>query len=287
MKKSKFYSLVAICAMYIIAGIIGVLVYINLPFEFYWNLLIADVSATVVIFIFSLIFKNASCYDAYWSVAPMVIVSGFLFTKELNLVRILLSISVLLWGLRLTLNWVYTFDNLTWIDWRYKKLKDETKFFYPLVNLFGIHLFPTIIVYLCILPVVYVFHYANEVNVFVILFFITSVMSFILQGIADLQMHQFRKNRNSTFIRNGLWKYSRHPNYLGEISMWWSIGLSSIFSLGFSSFYPLLVGALCNTLLFIFISIPLAERHQASRKEGFEEYKKQTRMLLPIVKKEK
>ena len=285
MKENKLLSLIAILIMYIIAGVVGFIIYLNLPFEYYWNLLLADMASTVVIFIFSLIFRNASCYDAYWSVAPIVIVLGYLFTTPFNVVRLLLSISVLLWGLRLTLNWVYTFDNLKWIDWRYQKLKNQTKLFYPIVNLIGIHMMPTIIVYLCILPLVYVFNNEVELSFFVIIFFITSCMSFIMQGIADMEMHKFRMNRNSTFIRNGLWKYSRHPNYLGEILMWWSIGLASVIALGITTYYPLLAGALANTLLFLFISIPLAENHQASRKEGFDEYKAQTRMLLPIYKR--
>ncbi|MCR5112514.1 MAG: DUF1295 domain-containing protein [Acholeplasmatales bacterium] len=287
MKENKLLSLIAILIMYIIAGVVGFIIYLNLPFEYYWNLLLADMASTVVIFIFSLIFRNASCYDAYWSVAPIVIVFGYLFTTPFNVVRLLLSISVLLWGLRLTLNWIYTFDNLKWIDWRYQKLKDQTKLFYPIVNLVGIHMMPTIIVYLCILPLVYVFNNEVELSFFVIIFFITSCMSFIMQGIADMEMHKFRMNRNSTFIRNGLWKYSRHPNYLGEILMWWSIGLASVIALGITTYYPLLAGALANTLLFLFISIPLAENHQASRKEGFDEYKAQTRMLLPIYKRRK
>ena len=284
MKESKYLSLFLILLMYVVASVIGFFVYIVLPFAFYWNLLIADVVATIVIFIFSCIFKNASCYDAYWSLAPIVIVLGYLFTMPLNSVRILLSTAVVLWGIRLTFNWVYTFDNLLWIDWRYKQLKEQSGKLYPIVNLLGIHLFPTLIVYLCILPLIYVFHYQVELNPFVIVFFVMSCFSFIMQGLADLQMHKFRKNRTTTFIRTGLWKYSRHPNYLGEIMMWWSIGLASVFSLGFLSFYPLLIGAICNTLMFVFISIPLAEKHQAKRKEGFDEYKKETRMLFPIYK---
>jgi steroid 5-alpha reductase family enzyme len=51
--------------------------------------------------------------------------------------------------------------------------------------------------------------------------------------------------------------------------------------------YFLIIGAIANTLLFLFISIPLAENHQKSRKEGFDQYKKETRMLLPIYKRAK
>ena len=286
MKSNKALSLLIILVIYIIAGIAGYFTYISVPLEFYLKLFIADFVGTVVVFIFSLLLKNASCYDAYWSVLPMVVVIFYMFTKEMNAVRLLASIAVLGWGTRLTLNWVYTFDDLNWQDWRYKELKEKTKGFYPIVNFLGIHLFPTIVVYFCILPVAFLFHNDVSTNPGVVIFFICALLAFSMQGIADLEMHKFRKNRNGTFIRNGLWKYSRHPNYLGEILMWWSIFLLALCALGFNYFY-LFIGAIINTCLFIFISIPLAERHQRERKEGFDEYKEETRMLLPIYKRSK
>ena len=94
-------------------------------------------------------------------------------------------------------------------------------------------------------------------------------------------MHKYRKNRTTPFNRNGLWKNSRHPNYLGEILMWWGIGLAIVIT-DFNLWW-LLLGALLNTLLFSFVSIPMAEKRQ-SRKEGFLEYKKETRFLLPVKK---
>ncbi len=58
--------------------------------------------------------------------------------------------------------------------------------------------------------------------------------------------------------------------------MWWGIGLACVTALGEK--WWLLVGALVNTLMFLFVSIPMADKRQ-SRKPGFEEYKKATRML--------
>lgn len=284
-KNNKALSLLVILLMYIIAFAIGYFIYITLPFEFYYSFLIADVAATIVIFIFSLVFNNASCYDAYWSVLPLAAVIMLLFQSDVNIVRLLIAIAVIGWGLRLTMNWIYTFDNLNWIDWRYRDLKEKSKGLYPLVNFFGIHLFPTLIVYFCFLPVLYVFHYDVTLNPFVVVFFALAIFAFFMQGIADLQMHHFRKNRTSTFIRTGLWKYSRHPNYLGEIMMWWMVAMFAIFAL--NGYYYLILGAVFNTCLFVFISIPLAEKHQRSRKEGFDEYKSETRMLLPIYKRKK
>ena len=161
-------------------------------------------------------------------------------------------------------------------------LKEKTGVFYPLINFIGIHMVPTLIVYACTLPAVYAFKFSTgKANLLSVLFILLSVIAFTVQGVADVEMHKYRMSKTTPFIRVGLWKYSRHPNYLGEIVMWWGIALAVV------SAYPtawyLITGAVLNTLLFLFVSIPMADGRQ-SRKEGFEEYKNETRMLLPIKK---
>ena len=282
MDKQRVLSFLIITIVYMLATLIGVFAYSLFSFHFTINLLLADIIATIVVFIFSLILKNASTYDPYWSIQPIVIVVFCAISKGLNLYTLLPLIAVCIWGIRLTLNWAYTFTDFSYQDWRYTMLKEKTKKLYPLINFLGIHLFPTLVVYLCILPVVYLFNYSSTINIFTIIFFVCSLLSVLLQGVADCQMHYFRKQKTGKLIRIGVWKYSRHPNYLAEILMWWSIGLLVVLTL--KGHYYLLVGPLVNTLMFVFVSIPMAEKRQASKKEGFLEYKKQTRMLLPIKK---
>lgn len=280
-KQSRFASFVIIAIVYVIAAVTGIVVYKALSFNWWLNLLIADVIATVVTFVFSVIFGNASVYDPYWSVQPIVIIAAFCVGRELTVRRILLLTAILIWGIRLTVNWAYTFGDLTHQDWRYTQLKEQTGAFYPFVNFTGIHVVPTLIVYACTLPAVYAFLNDGAFNAGCIVFFLLSLGAVILQGTADFQMHRFRRHRTTTFIRTGLWKYSRHPNYLGEILMWWGVALSVITA--FPSAWYLAVGALSNTVLFLVVSIPLADGRQ-SRKPEFAEYKKQTRKLLPIKK---
>ena len=281
MIKNRTWSFVIVTAVYVLAAVAGILLYRALPFSWWMNLLIADVAATVLTFVFSLIFRNASVYDPYWSVQPIVILVAFAIGKTLTLDRILLLIAVCFWGVRLTANWAYTFGNLTHQDWRYTMLKEKTGVFYPVINFIGIHMVPTLVVYGCTVPAVYTFLHNGSWNVGSIVFFLVSVGAAVLQGSADIQMHKFRKNRTAPFIRTGLWKYSRHPNYLGEITMWWGVALSVI------CVYPrawyLCAGAIANTILFLVVSIPMADNRQ-SRKDGFAAYKAQTRMLLPIKK---
>ena len=142
-------------------------------------------------------------------------------------------------------------------------------------------MFPTLVVYACMLTVIFTFTLDFEMNAGGVIFFAVSIMAAILQGTADIQMHSFRKHRTGNFIRIGLWKYSRHPNYLGEILMWWGIALAFVCAV--LNMWYLAAGALINTIMFLSFSIPVADKRQ-SKKDGFEEYKKQTRILLPIKK---
>ncbi len=280
-KQSRPLSFLAVALVYVLSALLGFYVYQKLNLVWWLALLVADVLATALTFVFGLIFRNASVYDPYWSVQPPVIVIGFAFSYGFNLQSLLMLAMIGFWSVRLTANWAYTFSNLTHQDWRYTMLSQTTGKLYPLVNFIGIHMVPTLVVYLCTLPAVYAMIEKPEANFLSISILLLSFLAVIIQQISDMEMHSYRKNRTSPFIKNGLWKYSRHPNYLGEILMWWGIGLSLAFSA--PEAWYLLSGAAANTLLFLTVSIPLADRRQA-KKEGFSEYKEQTRMLLPIRK---
>lgn len=277
--KERVKGFVVVTAIYVLAAFVGVGAYLFLSGDMWWRLLIADVVATVFTFVFSVLLKNASVYDPYWSVQPIVILFAFLFAEGASLSGVLAVLVITLWGLRLTANWAYTFHGLSHQDWRYTMLKEKTGKFYPVVNFVGIHLVPTLVVYACTLPAAYVVLAGATFSPWSLVGFAICLIAATLQGVADVQMHTYRKNRTTNFIRTGLWKYSRHPNYLGEILMWWGVAVYTIATLGFS--FVWLVGAVANTLLFLFVSIPLADGRQ-SKKEGFAEYKAETRALLPI-----
>ncbi len=272
--------------IYIIALVGGMFVYkYFMDLDFWLKLLIADIASTIIVFIFSILLKNASVYDPYWSVQPFVIVLAVMINYPINLPIILMFSVITLWAFRLTINWLYTFYNLNYEDWRYKLLKDKTKYFYPIINFIGIHMVPTLVVYLCTLPACYLIINNSSFNVFTILGFVISMLAILLEFFADMQMHRYKKNKklnkvDSIFIRDGLWKYSRHPNYLGEILMWYGIAFISLSSINDYLFFT---GAICNTFLFICVSIPMAEKKQ-SKKEVFCEYKNATRYLLPFKK---
>lgn len=280
MKSNRKISFLIIGIIYILATGVGVFTYLALPLDLWLSLLIADVVATLFTFAFSVVLKNASVYDPYWSVQPIVIVASFAIDGA-SLSGVIVLTVIALWAIRLTYNWAYTFYGLDFQDWRYTMLCEKTGRLYPIVNLVGIHLVPTLIVYACTLPAVILVESRAELNPVSLIFTLLSLFAVGLQLFADRQMHAYRKNRQTTFIRTGLWKHSRHPNYLGEILMWYGVGFYCVINM--PSAWYLIIGAILNNALFLLVSIPLADGRQ-SRKEGFAEYKKETHMLIPIKK---
>src|SRR4030095_6605840 len=111
----------------------------------------ADVAATVAVFAFSVAFNNSSFYDAYWSVAPIAIVSYWRpgAAPEANGLRqLVVTVLVCTWGVRLTYNWARGWGGLGHEDWRYVDLRASTGAAYWAVSFVGLHLMPTLQVFL-------------------------------------------------------------------------------------------------------------------------------------------
>ncbi len=277
----KWIGLLFIGISYLLAIWLGVLVCLFTKDQLIiWRFLLANMASTFFIFLMSSLLENASVYDPYWSVQPLVLGIGMMIiSKAYNIGTYLLLGCVALWGIRLTVHWVKTFKNLNSQDWRYANLKAKSKKLFPLVNFFGIQLFPTLIVYIGCQPMFFYME-APQVNVFTIIGYIVMVGAVVLETFSDLQIFKYFKTRTSSkdVIDIGLWKYSRHPNYLGEISFWFGIYivlLSARLDCWWLIFCPI-----CMILLFVFISIPMIEKRLIKSKEDYLGYKRRTSMLL-------
>lgn len=283
----KLKGLLILLFIYLIAVIVGILCF-NLfldKMNIYLNILLCNVIATIVVWFGGVICKTASVYDPYWSVQTVLIGLGLMiYFERFNLGTILFLATILVWAIRLTYNFITTFNDLSYIDWRYKKIKEKTGKIYQIVNLLGICMVPTLVVHFASLPFFVYIIQGYDFSLWSLIGIAVMLLGTGLEFISDINMHKFQETRISKqqIINVGLWKYSRHPNYLGEILFWYGVGL---FIIGPNlSLWYLFIGAVLNTLLFLFISIPLAENHLATYKENYSEYKKRTRMLLPFKK---
>ena len=289
--KKKLFGLLILFLVYIVAIFIGGLLFMVLKDHIHYLLaiLIADVAATVFVWLLGVIFKTPSMYDPYWSLQTFFFyLATLIYFNHWNMYTLIPLIAILLYSIRLTVNFIKGFHDLSYVDWRYKMLREKSGKLFQLVNLFGICMFPTLVVYSASIPL---YVYASfGVDSFSMLDLIGSLIILIgvyLELFADLQMKEFIKNRTSKeeVINIGLWKYSRHPNYLGEIMIWFGVAL--ILIIGHINYWYWIFGAVINLLMFLFISIPMEEKHMKEYKPSLNEYIQTTSMLLILPKRKK
>lgn len=301
MKRSKTFGLILITFIYLITFVGSYLLYDVIKGLFSGNLsdsplliiFIIDIIATIFIFIFSMLFNNASIYDPYWSVMPIFMF--VLYASKIGNIgdtHIIIMLAIfILWGVRLTLNWAYTFRDLTKQDWRYQMYQDKHPKLWPLINLGGIHLFPTIIVFISMIPA---FNYIEQLNndflpsIGTYFGIIICLVAIIIETIADVQMHQFRNISSNHGLINdkGLWKMCRHPNYFGEILFWVGICVMGISFYQDTSSDLLIFSPLVMFVMFAMISIPMMEKRQMETKSGYKEYVEKTPMIIPFGPKD-
>lgn len=278
---SKGVSIAIIMGIYIIAASVGIFVFDKAVAAMpeVLALLLADVAATIITWGFGLVYENVSVYDPYWSVIPPVVFTIWAFYKSCwTLPVIMLLIAVWYWGIRLTGNWAHTFKGLAHEDWRYTKYREtQARPLFHLTNFFGLNMMPTLLVFACMLPGLGLFEANAPANLLTILGFVVCLSSATIQLVADTQAQRFRLANPGQVCNVGLWKHGRHPNYFGEVQMWWGVWLMYASLCGFDW---LILAPLAMTALFLFISIPLMESRQLQNKPAYAEYRKNTRILI-------
>ncbi len=249
-----------------------------------WSAAIADVAATLVIFAFSRGLKCSSMYDAYWSIAPMVIVFYWAFHSDPGISPIRAGAVLFLvtwWGVRLTYNWCRSWPGLHHIDWRYEEMKERAPKLWFASDLFGIHMFPTVEVFLA-LGGAYVALVVGTrpLSWLDALALIVTAGAITIEMVADKQLLAFAKvKKPGEIINTGLWKYSRHPNYFGELSFWWGLYLFGLAA--DPSHWWTIIGPIMMTAMFVGVSIPWMDQRSCDRRPAYANHMKRVSGLIP------
>jgi steroid 5-alpha reductase family enzyme len=283
MLKSTLLVIVA----YVVAGAVAVLLGYGLRGQHPLLLLaLADAAATALIFLFSLAVNNSSMYDPYWSVAPVPIALFWLLQPGgagfAALRHVLVCALLCLWAIRLTYNWASQWRGLGHEDWRYRDLRAQTGRLYWPVSFLGLHLMPTVLVFLgCLALWPALFSGAQPFNWLDVLACVVTGGAITIEATADVQMRRFRRAARTSGEAEppGLWRSSRHPNYFGEVSFWWGLFLFALAADPAS--WWVVVGPVSITALFLFASIPLMERHILARRPDYAKYQQRVSAFVP------
>ncbi|MCA9683992.1 MAG: DUF1295 domain-containing protein [Myxococcales bacterium] len=251
------------------------------------QLAVADLAATVAVFAFSLRYDNSSFYDAYWSVLPIWLVSYLTWLgwgqSEAPLRLILVAALVWAWGLRLTHNWARGWTGLDHEDWRYRDIRAKVGKGYWPISFLGLHLFPTVMVFLGCLPLFAVaLEPGRPLGWIDALATVVTAGAIAIELVADNQLRDYalHRKRPGETMTEGIWAWSRHPNYFGEAAFWWGLWLFAVAAVGLEPWW-MASGALAITLMFNFVSIPLIETRMLARRADYAAIQGRISRLVP------
>ncbi|MBN1924782.1 MAG: DUF1295 domain-containing protein [Prolixibacteraceae bacterium] len=255
--------------------------------------------SVVVCFLAGLITGNYSHVDRLWSILPPVYVIIWFRDFGFNKAFIIPAILVIAWGIRLTWNfgrrggYQFSFNSgFSGEDYRWAILREKinNRFLYELFNIFFICGFQLGLIFAFTLPLYYLGK-ANHSPTFTdFLLYALQTILLMYETIADNQQYAFHSKKNKPPFSNnpryrlgfntfGLWKYSRHPNYMAEMGQWvvvWLYLVSATKVIHWSGF-----GALLLIVLF-FGSTVFTEKITSGKYPQYSRWKKAVPIFIPL-----
>lgn len=236
-----------------------------------------------IVFILAVIRKDNSIVDVAWGVGFIIIaVYSIIQSGEVDLRKMIVSLLVLLWGLRLSFH-IMVRNSGKGEDFRYKAWRDSWKFFF-LRSFFQIFMLQGFFMLVISSPIWFInFSAGGPLGLWDSLGLFVFGFGFMFEVIGDYQLAEFRKDsaNKGKIITTGLWSVTRHPNYFGEALLWWGI---CFYALGFPNGWYTLISPIVITLLLRFVSgVPMLEKKYANHPD-WKEYKSKTAAFIPFVK---
>jgi len=248
-----------------------------------------------------IVLKNAGIVDIGWG-AGFVLLSVWTLINAYSLNGLILSLPIWIWGIRLAAH-IGKRNLGKPEDFRYAQFRKEWGKVYYVRSYFQLFLFQALLMGIISLPFLLGIHFSYQSTQLSTALVSDTVMQFdtiritalvlgyilwltglICETVADAQLHHFvhNKDKKEELIQTGLWKYSRHPNYFGEIVFWWGV---YIVALSVGAPWWSFVGPLTINLVIRYISgVPMLEARMM-HKRGFAEYAKNTPIFVPFINK--
>ena len=232
-------------------------------------------------FLVAVVIKRNDLADIAWGLGFIFVswLSMFLFENS-GLRMIIVVILVTIWGIRLASH-ILLRNKGKKEDYRYAKWRKEWGKFWVVRTYLQVFLLQGFLLLLISTPIILIAHSSSQKICFLVcLGIIIWLFGFYFEAVGDWQLAQFIKNANNKgkIMKAGLWKYTRHPNYFGEVTLWWGIFL---IALGLPYGWMSIIGPLTITFLILKVSgIPMLEKKYENNLE-FQEYKKRTNAFFP------
>jgi len=233
----------------------------------------------LIFFIAGQILKNNSIVDIGWGfgfvvVALVMIINNF--TPE----RLLITLMVALWGLRLFYH-ILKRNIGKEEDFRYQNMRKKWGKNQVINAFFRVYMSQGVFMFMISMTVL---TYGDNIQniLLTVMGIVVFSVGYFFEAVGDKQLKEFKSNpeNKGKLMDKGLWQYTRHPNYFGEAVIWWGIYFTG---LGFGAPIWAIISPITINVLVRYVSgVPLLEEKYKDR-EDFKEYKKKTPVFVPFV----
>ncbi len=231
-----------------------------------------------IIFLIAIVKKDNSIVDVFWGLG-FTINAWIIFILYKFPFGITSTIFVTIWGLRLAI-YLFLRNNNKGEDWRYAQWrKDWGKYFY-IRSYLQVFMLQGFMMWIISFPLLQIDNTFIPIQLWQYGGALLWLIGFLWESIADFQLYQFKqKSKNKgKIMQTGLWAYSRHPNYFGEILVWWGI---FIFCLPYGKWYITILSPIVITWLLNNVSgVPMLEEKYKQNK-NYQKYIQKTNALIP------
>ena len=239
----------------------------------------------LVVYAIAQFLKDNSIVDIAWGIGFIIATAISLFESQKFFTQnLLVNSMVVIWGLRLAI-YIFVRHHGKPEDYRYKEMRDSWGKNVLLMGLLKVFLPQAIVMYIIAFPILMVNSSPHDgIQITDIIGGIIWLIGFYFEAISDMQMFNYKKNpaNKGKVMKYGLWKFTRHPNYFGEATMWWGIFLIAIPS---GYWYLSLLSPIVITLLIIKVTgVELLEKKYKDNAE-YQEYIRKTSSFIPMPPK--
>ena len=248
----------------------------------YFNVALVILTYFTLIFILAQVLKNNSIVDSFWGPGFLVVaLFTFLTTSSRGLRGTMVTFLVAVWAIRL----FYHITLRNWNkpeDYRYINMRKKWGTQFPMLKAYiYVFVFQGVMLFLISLTITSANTNPNQTpGIVAYIGALIWVIGFYFESVGDRQLKEFKAKpeNKGKIMTEGLWSYTRHPNYFGEATMWWGIFLIAITS--FDQLWLIISPALITFLLMFVSGVPLLEKKYKDRPD-FIEYTKQTNKFFP------
>ncbi|MCB9279052.1 MAG: DUF1295 domain-containing protein [Lewinellaceae bacterium] len=231
-------------------------------------------------FAVSILLRRNDIADIAWGLGYLAISLFLVVTRPASGISLLILVLIAIWAIRLS-GHIFLRNRKKTEDFRYRKWREEWGRNWIWRSFLQVFLLQGFFMLVISAPILVASHdHFAHPGVFAWLGTAVWMIGFFFQAVGDYQLARFIKTRKDreAVLRTGLWRYSRHPNYFGEILMWWGLFLI-VLPLPYG--WMAAVSPLTITWLLAFVSgVPMLEKRYENN-PAYQAYKKRTNALFP------